>query len=35
MGSFQSGTKRGRSEAARLPRRLDSDSSPHDEPPMR
>ncbi len=32
MGSFQSGTERGRSEAARLPRRLDPDPDPGDEP---
>ncbi|MEU8269733.1 nitrate- and nitrite sensing domain-containing protein [Sphaerisporangium sp. NPDC049002] len=35
MGSFQSGTERGRSEAARLPRRLDPDPGPGDEPPTR
>ncbi|MEV7968544.1 nitrate- and nitrite sensing domain-containing protein [Sphaerisporangium sp. NPDC088356] len=35
MGSFQSGTERGRSEAARLPRRLDPDPDPGDEQPMR
>jgi signal transduction histidine kinase len=35
MESFQSGTERGRSEAARLPRRLDARPAPEDEPPMR
>ncbi|GAA3821907.1 nitrate- and nitrite sensing domain-containing protein [Sphaerisporangium flaviroseum] len=36
LESFQNGTRRGRSEAARLPHRLDPDSFPHDdEPPMR
>ncbi|MET8146283.1 nitrate- and nitrite sensing domain-containing protein [Sphaerisporangium sp. NPDC005288] len=33
MGSFQSGTQRGRSDAARLPRRLDATPTREDEPP--
>ncbi|WP_214414250.1 sensor histidine kinase [Sphaerisporangium fuscum] len=35
MGSFQSGTERGRSEAARMPRRLDAERPPEDPPPAR